>query len=79
MKRNSTGGSDLEVAIGLLQNQIDEIAAEIISLNRAKLTSARRDRLLSLLLCYQAAGAQMVAAGYQIASGPVCDDPRKGE
>ncbi|MCC7253188.1 hypothetical protein [Hyphomicrobium sp.] len=65
---------DIEHVVGILQAQLDEIAASIVDLSRKPITRAEQDKLMSLMLGYQAAGFSLVAAGYTLATAPPAEE-----
>lgn len=65
---------DIENLVGVLQGQIDEIAADIVALTRGPMTAEAQNSLMGKLLGWQVATLSLIAAGYALATAPSEDE-----
>lgn len=68
---------ELETAVRLMQHQIDDVAAEIVSLARGPMTAAAQAKLMELLLGFQCGAFSLMSVGYLLAHGPAVDGPEE--
>lgn len=66
---------DVERAVSICQNRLDEIAARFIEASRGPITNAVQRELMELLTHYNITAFSMMNAVLILANGPAVDDP----